>query len=53
MSIRIGRFVIVPMNSNHIPGADVWIKDEDSGEGMSTTMKKLEDLLDQFWMDEF
>lgn len=53
MSIRIGKFVIIPMEPDHIPGADVWVRDEETGEGMGTTMEKLEKILDQFWKDEF
>lgn len=53
MSIRVGKFVIIPMESGHIEGFDVWLKDEETGEGMATTMEKLEKCLAEFWEKEY
>ena len=53
MSIKIGHYVVIPLEPGYIEDYDFWIMDTDTGEAMGATLKQLVKAIESFWSEQF
>lgn len=52
LELKIGKYIIKYFDCNH-NGPSIWLEDQETGEGMGSSIEKFEKFLDEIWNKYF